>query len=294
MLDGRGDQAEGLRKMLGLARVRTIAVLGARNRAGVTSCVINLGAALLQAGRSVLVIDEQFGPANVAGLLGMAARNELKQVLAGDCALQDALLRGPHGMLLLPAASGVRQLGKLTTFRRERAAEDFAALDALCDVVLVDALSPQSTQGASFAAAAQETVIVLDPSVTAITQAYARIKQLQGLYGISRFRVLINRATDAAAAERVFGNLQQAARGFLDVTLDYIGSVPADPAMPQAARQFLPVADAQPAAPAARSFQHIARDMLGWPARARGAGTPDHLFHRVIQTNRPRLAGAGA
>jgi len=294
MPEFRGDQAEGLRQLLGSARVRTISVIGARNGTGSTTCVVNLAAALLQAGRSVLVIDEHFGPANVAGMLGLAVRMELKQVLAGDCRLQEALLRGPHGMLVLPAASGVRVLGRLPALLRQRAAEGFGALDDLCDVVLVDALPQPGTHGASFSGSAQETVIVLDPSVTAITQAYARVKQLRTFHGITRFRVLINRAVDDAAAQRVFANLQQAARGFLDVGLDFIGAVPADDAAVQAGRSFLPISDVLPASASARGFQRIARGILGWPAQAHGAGTPDHLFHRVIQPHRPRLAGAGA
>jgi len=294
MPEFRGDQAEGLRRMLGSERVRTIAVIGARSGTGTTTCVINLGAALMQAGRTVLVIDEHFGPANVAGLLGLAARTELKQVLAGDCRLQDVLLRGPQGILVLPAASGVRTLGRMPALMRQRAAGGFGALDDLCDVVLVDALAQPGPHGASFAASAQETVVVLDPSVTAITQAYARIKQLRISCGMTRFRILINRAVDDASAQRVFANLQQAARGFLEVDLDYIGAVPADDAAPQAGRSFLPIAEVRPAAAAARGFQRIARGVLGWPARMHGAGTPDRLFHRVIQTDRPRLAVAGA
>lgn len=294
MHDGRTDQAEGLRRMLGSARVRTVALIGARSGAGTTTCAVNIAAALLHAGRSVLVIDEHFGPANAAGLLGLAIRAELKQVLTGDCRLQDALLRGPQGMLLLPAASGVRALGRLPVQQRQRAAESFGTLDELCDVVLVDALAQAAPQGGSFAGAAQETLIVVDPSVTAITQAYSRIKQLRTMHGIGRFRVLINRALNAEAAQRVFANLEQAARGFLDVRLDFAGTVPADAAMAQAERSFLPVAAVSPASAAARGFQCLAREMLGWPAQPRGAGTPDHLFHRVIQTSRPLLAGAGA
>jgi len=70
--------------------------------------------------------------------------------------------------------------------------------------------------------------------------------------------------------------------------------VPADDAAMQAGRSFLPISDVLPTSASARGFQRIARGILGWPAQAHGAGTPDHLFHRVIQPHRPRLAGAGA
>lgn len=294
MFDRRGDQAEGLRRMLGLERVRTIALLGARNRAGTTSCVMNLAVALGLAGRRVLIIDEHFGPANVSGLLGMAARTELKHLLGGECRLEQVLQKGPHGILVLPAANGARALGRLTPLQRDRATAELCVLDELCDVVLVDAVAPTLLQATVFAGAAQETVVVLEPDATSITQAYSRIKHLRRRHGTTHFRLLVNLATGVIGAQRACDNLAQAARGFLDATLEYAGTVPADPAMHLAAQQFAPVVVSDPASPAARSFQRMARVILEWPARQRGAGTPDALFHRVIQTSRPRAAGAGA
>ena len=128
MFDHRGDQAEGLRRMLGLERVRTIALLGARNRAGTTSCVTNLAVALGLAGRRVLISDEHFGPANVSGLLGVAARTELKHLLDGECRLEQVLQKGPHGILVLPAANGARALGQQDLVRRMARTAKYPAL----------------------------------------------------------------------------------------------------------------------------------------------------------------------
>ncbi len=289
-----GDQAEGLRRMLGLGRVRTIALLGARGRAGTTSCIVNLATALAQSGRSVLVVDEHYGPANVAGMLGISARLELKHVLTGHSRLAAVLQSGPPGVLLLPAASGVRVLARLSPLQRDQAVAGLHGLDELGDLVLVDALAPLSAQGAVFGAAAQETVIVLEPDPASITKTYMQIKQLRLRFGISHFRVLVNRAGDEAAAQRAFGNLAQAARGFLDARIEYAGVIPIDPTFTLAAGRFVPIVESHPTAPAAKSFQRIARAILEWPARRQGAATPDSLFHRVIHTSRARIAGAGA
>lgn len=294
MFDLRGDQAEGLRRMLGLERVRTIAFVGARRQAGTTSCVTNLAVALGLAGRRVLVVDEHYAPSNVAGLLGLSTRTELKHLLAEECRLEQVLQRGPHGMLLLPAAVGIRALARLTSLQRDRAVEQLRVLDELCDVVLVDVVAPTPMQAAAFAGAAQETIVVMEPDVTSITQAYTRIKRLRIHHGVAHFRLLVNRTADARVAQRAFDNLQQAARGFLDATLEYAGMVTTDAAMGRAAGQFAAVVQSEPDSPAARDLQQIARSILQWPARQRGAGTPDTLFHRVIQTSRPRMAGAGA
>lgn len=280
--------------MLGLERARTIAILGARNQVGTTSCVMNLAVALAQAGRRVLVVDEHFGPANISGLLGMGTRSELKHLLSGECRLEQVLQQGPHGVLVLPAANGARALCRLTPLQRNRATAELRVFDELCDVVLVDAVAPTPTQATAFAGAAQETIVVLGPDATSITQAYARIKRLRSQHGVTHFRLLVNLATGESTAQRACANLVQVARGFLDATLEHVGTVPADSAMCRAAQQFAPVMETDPLSPAARSFQRMARNILEWPARRRGAGTPDMLFHRVIQTSRPRVASAGA
>ena len=294
MFDNRGDQAEGLRRMLGLDRVRTIALLGARRQAGTTTCVANLAAALGLVGRRVLIVDEHYAPSNVAGLFGINTRIELKHLLSGESSLGQVLQRGPQGVLLMPAAVGVRALGRLTSLQRDQAMVRLKSLDELCDVVLVDAVAPTPVQAAGFAGAAQETIVVMEPDVTSITQTYARIKYLRVKYGVAHFRLLVNRASDAAVARRAFDNLQQAARGFLDAALEYAGTVPADPGIKLAARQHAPAVETAPQSPSSRGFQLIARNMLQWPAQLRGAASADTLFHRVIQSRRARAAGAGA
>src|SRR5262245_303008 len=97
MLDPHRDQAEGLRRLFsrrgGHARVVTVA--SGCNGVGATGTVVNLAGALAARGHRILAIDENYGADNVAGSLGLYPRRDLHDVLAGECALEDALLTGP-------------------------------------------------------------------------------------------------------------------------------------------------------------------------------------------------------
>lgn len=290
-LSRASDQAEGLRRMLGFGHAPVIALAAGGAGDGKTSCAINLAAALARFGRRVLIIDENYGPANAAGLLGLRARFDLQHALHGTRSLDEVIVGGMNGVYVLPAANGVRLLARLKAHEQERALACFERLDGLADVVLVDARAGRAAQAAS---AAEEVAVLLTPAPSSITAAYALIKRLRQDHGRRRFRVLVNRASDEAAARRIFDNMARAAHGYLDVALDFMGRISADGAIARAAREFSAVVEAYPDTPAAADFRRLASGMIGWtspPATGRGL---DGFMQRVIQSGRPACAGAGA
>ncbi len=292
MLDGL-DQAEGLRRMLAAGRTRTIAVFGARPGCGATSIAVNLGAALAAAGRSVLLVDEHFGPGNAASLLGVNTRFDLRHALSGDRSLAAVVHGRPSGLMLLPAASGARALGRMSPLLRGQAVAGLGISDGWCDIVLVDAQAPAAGHPALLGAAVQEALIVLQPDPVSITQAYAVMKRLRREHGIDSFRALLNRVTDAGMADRAAGNLKHATRGFLDAALNDAGSVPQDEAMATAAARAVPLVESDPASTAAVALQVLARAVLSWPVARRGADGPANLFRKFTHHGAARRAAAG-
>lgn len=77
------DQAEGLRRMVSPRPVKVIAVTSGKGGVGKTNLSINLSIAMAQAGKEVLVLDADFGLANVDVLLGLHASHTLSDVLDG-------------------------------------------------------------------------------------------------------------------------------------------------------------------------------------------------------------------
>src|SRR5439155_852527 len=79
-----------------------------------------LGATLARRGRRVMLLDGDLGLASLNVLLGMAPRHDLRHVLAGERRLDEILLRGPYGLRIIPAGSGVAELARLDHETRER------------------------------------------------------------------------------------------------------------------------------------------------------------------------------
>ncbi len=285
------DQAEGLRRLFTLPRPRTVALASDDSGAGRTTCVVNLAVALGIAGRRVLVIDENYGPCNVAGLLGLRARLDLQHAIRGDYAVEDVLVRGPEGVTVLPAANAVRSLTRLGAREQEHAIECFAWLDRRADLVLVDGVGGAATP---FSWAAEETVVLVAPHAASITGAYAIIKRARHDGARRRFRVLVNRSQSGHSARVAFHNLSQVADSRLGMCLESIGTVPHDDAVARAAKDCRAVVEVFPDAPAAVSFRGLAARMLHWRATREHTVGLDSFMQKVIHSGRRKPARAGA
>jgi len=101
------DQAQGLRRLFAHRRARLLGVVGA----GATGLVLEIAAALAARSERVLLLDATCGEA--AAALGLAARYELRHVMAGDRTLADVALGGPAGLVVLPAHRALATLAVL-------------------------------------------------------------------------------------------------------------------------------------------------------------------------------------
>ena len=89
--------------------VQVIAVTGGKGGVGKSNVSVNLGIALSQMGRRVVLLDADLGLANIDVLLGITASRNLSDVLAGECDLRDVLVNGPGGVKIVPASSGTQR-----------------------------------------------------------------------------------------------------------------------------------------------------------------------------------------
>jgi len=230
-----GDQAEGLRRLFGRRVARVAAVAACRPRTGRTTLVVNLAAALGQNGRAVLVLDENRGMGNVADLLGLRPRYELAHALRQDRPLADALLQGPHGVTVLPAAQGLRMLADPGRVSREALAPLSRAL-AAADVVLVDTTPDTGTDFTLPLAARRETILAAAACTDGITGTYARIKELACREPEPHVSVVVCGARQEIGALTAIRNLSEVTARHLGLRIESLGVLCHDPLFAQAAR----------------------------------------------------------
>ncbi len=237
---------------------RILAVTSGKGGVGKTNVVANLALSLSELDRKVVVLDADFGLANLDVLLGLTPRFHLGHVLFGNKTLTEIMIQGPKGIRIIPASSGLQRLSELTLQQRNHLVESFADLDQDTDFFLIDTAAGISRNVIHFLLSAQEVIVVSAPEPTAIVDAYAVIKIILAEDHAKDVRVLVNSVERAEEAEEVFCQINSVVRRFLNREVAYLGHINRDTHVPQAVRSQVPVAQRFPDAPASRCFRALA------------------------------------
>lgn len=261
---------------------RVITVTSGKGGVGKTNVVANLAIGLARIGKRVLVLDADLGLGNIDVLLGLVPRYTLEHVLSGSHHLSDIIIEGPAGIRVLPAGSGLPRLTSLTDAQQLILQTELEMVTDKAEVLLIDTGAGVSPNVTYFASAAQETIVVISPEPTSLTDAYALIKVLCREHRERRFHVLVNMVKSQREAAQTFRKLDVAAERFLNVSLEYLGFIPLDDYLPMAVIEQKAVTERFPCSPAARTFVELAKTVAAWPEPQSPKSTVQFLWQQLI------------
>jgi len=291
MLDVLKDQAAGLRQLHAQRGAKVIAVTGGKGGVGKTLTAVNLGAALALAGRRTMLLDADFGLANVDVLLGMKARLNLEHVISGQCALEDVVLTASSGLRVVPASSGSIGMAALSRQQHAGLIGAFSHLLEPLEVLLVDTAAGLGDGVVTFSEAAQRVVVLVCDEPASLTDAYGLIKVLARRGSGARFEIVANMVESAAEGRELYDKLTRVCERFLGLTPAYFGYIPYDDYLRQAIRRQTTVVEAFPQSLSARAFQRLARVTDGWAAPVRARGGVEFFVERLVRCDE-RAVGA--
>ncbi len=287
------DQAAGLRAMQSnqvasadpaSSPVRVIAVASGKGGVGKTNVSVNLGISLCKLGNRVLLMDADMGLANVDIMLGLQTEYNLSHVLDGEKDLKEIIVEGPAGLKIIPAASGVKRMAQLSAMENAGIINAFSELSGELDVLLIDTAAGIADSVVSFCRASQEVIVVVTDEPASITDAYALIKVLSRDYQVSRFRLLANMSRSEQHGRQLYNKLSRVCEQFLDVSIDYLGTVPFDHDLREAVQRQNPVTVAYPNSQAAQSFKEIAYSVDSWPIPSGVTGYLQFFVENLFQS----------
>lgn len=280
------DQASGLRNMRPSNGVKVIAVSGGKGGVGKTNVTLNVAAAMAADGKRVMVLDADLGLGNVDVMLGLRVHRNLSHVLAGECTIDDIIVEGPYGMMIVPATSGTQSMVELSPVQHAELIRAFSEMKTQVDVLLVDTAAGISDMVLSFTHAAQDVMVVVCDEPTSITDAYALIKILSKDHGVFRFKVVVNMVRSLREGQDLYTKLTRVTDRFLNISLELVTCVPYDANLRTAVRKQKLVVEAFPKSPAALAFRSLASKAASWPIPKQPGGHLEffleHLLHKPI------------
>jgi flagellar biosynthesis protein FlhG len=263
--------------------IRVLAVTSGKGGVGKTNIAVNLGVALSELGRQVVLLDADLGLANVDVLLGLQPKFNLSHLLKGERTLEEIMVDGPLGIRIVPAASGLQHMSELAMTEQAAVVRAFSEMEQDIDFLLVDTAAGISSSVINFARACQEIILVVCDEPTSLTDAYAFIKLLNRDYGLFRFQILTNMVQDARQGQALFTKLCKVTDRYLDVALNFLGVIPQDEYLKKAVQRQNPVVLAFPQSKSGQAFRSLAKKADSLPISDRSSGSLEFFMERMIQ-----------
>ena len=110
------DQAENLRNMIrkqnqnNIKNARVIAITSGKGGVGKSNLSVNLALELTRMGKKVIILDADFGLANVEVMFGVIPEYNLSDLMFKGKEIKDIISEGPEGVGFISCGSGIANL----------------------------------------------------------------------------------------------------------------------------------------------------------------------------------------
>lgn len=264
------DQAEQLRNIIKansqLPLARVITVTSGKGGVGKSNTAINLAVQLQKLGQRVVILDADFGLANIEIMFGTIPRHNLSDLIYQGMQMKDIITQGPMDIGFISGGSGIAGMANLNRDSLDYIVMKLRELDEMADIVIVDTGAGISDAVLEFLVASGEVLLVTTPEPTSITDSYSLIKALARHPKYSSetttVKVVANRVRGEQEAEMLFHKLETVVDKYLKIPIEYLGMVPQDEQLARAVMQQMPVSIENPGAKSAMAYEQLAAKLM--------------------------------
>lgn len=266
------DQAQNLRNIIKAgsavpALSRVITITSGKGGVGKSNLAINLAILLSRMGKKTVVLDADFGLANIEVMLGVRPQYNLSDLMFRGKSLSEIITEGPENIGFISGGSGIREMTNLTKEQLINLSARLSELDRQADVVIIDTGAGISEDVIEFVMSSAEVFLVATPEPTSITDAYALLKTLDHQPEFARehchIKLIANKVGNEKNGRELFEKLSVVADKFLNISLEYLGAIPFDQSVSKAIIKQQPLVKAFPNSHATKAIDNIARMITG-------------------------------
>ena len=268
------DQADKLRQQVEKLKekapsARVIAVTSGKGGVGKTSISVNLALQFREQGKKVVILDADFGLANVEIMLGIRPRYNLADVIFNNRPIEDVITEGPMGIGFISGGSGVQDLVNLDKMRLQKLIAQLVKLDSIYDIVIIDTGAGIADSVIEFVLSSPEVLLVITPEPTSITDAYSLLKAVNRKKEFDRnskaVKVITNRVANLEDGQEIFNKISIVVSKFLNIQLEYLGYIPYDKRMGNAVLEQTPITIGMPNSTVSLHIKTISNALLQIP-----------------------------
>ncbi|MBL7152525.1 MAG: MinD/ParA family protein [Phycisphaerae bacterium] len=256
-----------------------LAIASGKGGVGKTNIAANLAICLAASRKKVVLFDADMSLGNLDVIMNFNSKHNISHVLNGQRSIEEIIHVGPDGLEIICGASGVEELAELSEFQRRRLIGELTRLQTHSDAIIIDTAAGISKSVMAFCLAADHVLVVTTPEATAITDAYAMIKVLVGNSFAGRISLIVNMAESIATGKKIYQQIAEVARRFLNAEVDCAGVILWDERLRRAIRKRKPVVLAYPNSRVTSSIVALAAKLSkGMAVR----GDSETFFRRIV------------
>ena len=265
------DQAEQLRNVIKLnpaprPLARIITVTSGKGGVGKSNTSINLACQFKKLGQRVLILDADFGLANIEIMFGTVPKHNFCDLIYQGKNITDIITWGPMDIGFISGGSGIAGLSNLSQDYLNYIIQNLAKLDAIADIVIIDTGAGISDAVLDFLVASGEILLVATPEPTSITDSYSLLKALNRhprfLREDSKIKVIANKVSSDTEGETMYNKLNTVVNRYLKLPITYLGAIPQDYHLEDAVMQQKPVSMQSPRSKSALAYEKMAYALM--------------------------------
>ena len=266
------DQAEQLRNIIKannqpqrpLARV--ITVTSGKGGVGKSNTAINLAIQFRKMGQRVIILDADFGLANIEIMFGAVPKHNLCDLIYQGKNIKEIITWGPMEVGFISGGSGIAGMSNLSRDYLNYIVQNLVQLDEMADTIIIDTGAGISDAVLEFLVASGEILLVTTPEPTSITDSYSLLKALNRHPRYSgettSVKVIANKVADEEEAKALFAKLEAVVVRYLRVPVTYLGMMPQDQLLARAVMQQMPVSLENPRARSTLAYEELAAKLM--------------------------------
>ncbi len=264
------DQAQQLRNVTKLNPAprpvaRIITVTSGKGGVGKSNTSINLACQFKKMGHRVIILDADFGLANIEIMFGTVPKHNFCDLIYQGKSIKEIITWGPMDIGFISGGSGISGLSNLSRDYLNYIIQNLAELDEIADIVIIDTGAGISDAVLDFLVASGEILVVATPEPTSITDSYSLLKALDRHPRFSRedskIKVIANKVSGDSEGELMYNKLNTVVDKYLGLELSYLGAIPQDRHLEEAVMQQKPVSLYSPNAESAIAYEKMAYEL---------------------------------